>query len=130
MLDVAVFNCLARLEAMRGDFSAARDAIRQSTIRAEGGREVERYSHVSIAAGMIELLAGDAVAAERQLQPACERLEAIGELGYLASAVPQLLEALYVQGRYDEALLVSERWPPDLLTLPEDVDAQTGWRSG
>ncbi len=128
-LEIAVHNCLGRLEAMQGDFAAARDAIRRSTERAEGAREVERYSHVSISAGMIELLAGDAVAAERELRPACERLEQMGELGYLASAVPQLLEALYAQGRYDEALVTSERWQPDALTVPEDVDAQVGWRT-
>ena len=78
---------------------------------------------------MIELLAGDAVAAERELRPACERLEEIGELGYLASAAPPLLEALYRQGRHEEAMLLSERWRPDRLTVPEDVDAQVGWRS-
>ena len=128
-LDVSVWNARGRLEAMQGDFSAARDSVRRSIEGAEGGLEVIRYSHVAISAGMIELLAGDAVAAEAELGPACERLEEMGELGYLASAVPQLLEALYVQGRYDEALSTSERWQPDALTLPEDVDAQVGWRS-
>jgi tetratricopeptide (TPR) repeat protein len=78
---------------------------------------------------MVELLAGDAAAAERELRPACERLEEMGELGYLSSAVPPLLEALYQQGRDEEALLLSERWRPDLLTVPEDMDAQIGWRS-
>jgi class 3 adenylate cyclase/tetratricopeptide (TPR) repeat protein len=128
-LDVAVLNGRARLEAMEGRFDAARAVIARAAARAEGGREVERYSHVSTAAGMIELLAGDAVAAERELRPACERLEEMGELGYLSSAVPLLLEALYRQGRDEEALLLSERWRPDLLTVPEDVDAQVGWRS-
>ncbi len=128
-LDVAVANARGRLEAMQGDFSAARRSMRRSIEGAEGGRELMRYSQVAITAGTIELLAGDAVAAERELRPACDRLQAMGELGYLASAVPQLLEALYVQGRYDEAMLMSERWQPDVLTVPEDVDAQVGWRS-
>ncbi|HEX4746607.1 MAG TPA: adenylate/guanylate cyclase domain-containing protein [Gaiellaceae bacterium] len=128
-LDVAVLNTRARLDAMEGRFDDARAAIARAAERAEGGREVERFSHVSTAAGMVELLAGDAAAAERELRPACERLEQIGELGYLASAVPPLLEALYRQGRDDEALLLSERWRPELLTVPEDVDAQVGWRA-
>jgi hypothetical protein len=53
----------------------------------------------------------------------------MGELGYLSSAVPLLLEALYRQGRDEEALQLSERWRPDRLTVPEDMDAQVGWRS-
>jgi class 3 adenylate cyclase/tetratricopeptide (TPR) repeat protein len=128
-LDVAVLNARARLEAMGGRFDAARAAVARAAERAEGGREVERYSHVANAAGMIELLAGDAVAAERELRPACERLEEMGELGYLSSSVPPLLEALYLQGRDEEGLLLSERWRPELLTAPEDVDAQVGWRA-
>ena len=128
-LDVAVLNGLARLRSMRGDFAAARDAIRRSNALVEGANELSQYSHVSMAAGMIELLAGDGIAAEQELRPACERLEAMGELGYLASAAPQLLEALYVQGRLDEALSLSERWAADRLTVPEDLDAQVGWRA-
>jgi len=128
-LDVAVLNGLARLQSMRGDFVGARDALQRSTALLEGGSEVTSYSHVAIAAGMIELLADDAVAAEGELRPACERLEAMGELGYLASAAPQLLEALYRQGRFDEALALSDRWRADRLTAAEDLDAQVGWRA-
>ena len=91
--------------------------------------EVERYSHVLVATADLELLAGDAAAAERNVRGACDRLEEIGELGYLASAVPTLLEALYRQGRDEEALRLSERWNPARLTVPEDVDGQAGWRS-
>jgi predicted ATPase/class 3 adenylate cyclase len=128
-LDVAVLNGLARLQSMRGDFVGARAALQRSTSLLEGGSEVTSYSHVAMAAGMIELLADDAVAAERELRPACERLEAMGELGYLASAAPQLLEALYRQGRFDEALVLSDRWRADRLTAAEDLDAQVGWRA-
>ena len=128
-LDIAALNGLARLQSMRGDFAGARDALRRSTALVDGGSDVTQYSHVAMAAGMIELLAGDAVAAERELRPACERLEAMGERGYLASAVPQLLEALYRQGRLEEALTLSEHWQADDLTVPEDIDAQVGWRA-
>src|SRR4029079_3583513 len=61
--------------------------------------------------------------------PRCERLELIGELVYLSSAAPLLLEALYRLGHDEEALRVSERWHPDRLTVPEDVDAQVAWRA-
>jgi len=127
-LDVAALVALARLGAMEGRIDAARSSIARARARAEGGLEVERYSHVATAAGDIELLAGDVDAAERGLRPACERLEQMGELGYLASAVPPFLDALYRLGRDDEALVLSERWRPELNTVPEDVDAQVGWR--
>jgi class 3 adenylate cyclase/tetratricopeptide (TPR) repeat protein len=128
-LEVTVLIHGARYAAMEGDFDDARAMIARANGVAEGGHEVERHSHLSTAAGRIELLAGDAAAAERVLRPACERLQLIGELGYLASAAPLLLEALYRLRRDEEALRVSERWHPDRLTVPEDVDAQVAWRS-
>ncbi len=129
MLEVSVLNNLARLEAMRGNFDVARAAMAEARTLAEGAREVERFSHLSTTEGNVFLLAGDAVAAERVLQPTCERLEQVGELGYLASAVPPLLDALYQQGKDDQALRLSDHWSPERLTVPEDVDAQAGWRA-
>ena len=128
-LEVALLIHRARYAAMEGDFDGAREMLARAATLAEGGHEVERHSHLLTAAGRIELLAGEPAAAERAIRPACERLERIGELGYLASATPLLLDALYRQGRDDEALQLTERWHPDRLTVPEDVDAQVGWRS-
>jgi tetratricopeptide (TPR) repeat protein len=92
------------------------------------GLEVLQASRVATSAGFVALLAGDPAAAERELRPACERLEEVGELGYLAGAVPLLLEALFEQGHDEEALQLTERWRPERLTVPEDVDSQVGWR--
>ena len=74
----------------------------------------------------IELLAGDAGAAERELRPALEQLQEIGERGNLASIAAQLAEALHAQGRSEEALaatLTSEE-----ASSPDDVHAQISWR--
>jgi tetratricopeptide (TPR) repeat protein len=112
---------------MQRRFDAARDLISQAkAVREELGLEVS--SHSFTGAGVVELLAGDAAAAERELRPACELLERIGELGYLSSAAPLLVDALFVQGRDEEALRLTERWTPERLTVPEDADAQVGWR--
>jgi tetratricopeptide (TPR) repeat protein len=128
-LEVTHLLFRARLEAMRAHFDAARDLISHARgIAEEHGLEVLLASHVGTSAGEAELAAGDAAAAERALRPECEQLERIGELGYLASAAPQLAEALFAQGRDDEALQVTERWPPERLTVPEDADAQVAWR--
>ena len=59
---------------------------------------------------------------------ACEELERVGELGFLASVAPHLVDALLAQGRDEDAFNVTERWRPERLTAPEDVDAQVGWR--
>ena len=58
----------------------------------------------------------------------CGRLEQIGELGFLASVASSLVEAVLAQGRTEEALELSDRWRPEDLTVPEDVDAQVAWR--
>jgi tetratricopeptide (TPR) repeat protein len=74
----------------------------------------------------IELLAGDAGAAERELRPALERLQELGERGNLASIAAQLAEALHAQGRFEEALaatITSEE-----ASSPDDVHAQIAWR--
>jgi class 3 adenylate cyclase/tetratricopeptide (TPR) repeat protein len=128
-LDMAFLNARARLEAMEGRFEPARSALTRAATLAEGVLEVELHSHVKVAAADVELLAGESVAAERHARAACDRLEEIGELGYLSSAVPSLLEALYRQGRDEEALRLSERWDPARLTVPEDVDGQAAWRA-
>jgi len=124
-LDVALLAIRARFAAMQGRLDDARDLGSQATALAEGhGLD----THLDSAVGEVELLVGDAEAAERVLRPMCEELERIGELGFLSSVVPYLIDALHRQGRDQEALLLSERWRPERLTVAEDADAQVGWR--
>ena len=78
----------------------------------EHGLQVLLDSHTAPVAGAVELLAGEAAAAERELRPACEGLERIGELGFLSSVAPLLVDALFAQGRDEEALSLTERWTP------------------
>jgi tetratricopeptide (TPR) repeat protein len=127
--EVALLAHRAQLEAMRGRFDVARDLVLQAKVSAqEYGLQVLLDSHTAVIGGSIELLAGEAAAAERELRPACEGLERVGELGFLASAAPLLADALFMQGRDEEGLEVTERWTPERLTAPEDADAQVGWR--
>ena len=108
----------AVLEAMSGRFDTARDLIPQArTLAEELGLEAMLACHVATGAADIELLAGDATAAERLLRPACETLERVGELSYLPSAAPLLADALYVQARNEEEFLLTERWTPQQLTV-------------
>ena len=111
---------------MQGHFDAARSLASQaSALAAEHGLDPARPHYV---AGQIELFAGDAAAAERELRWVCEHYEALGEFGYLSSIAPYLVEAVLAQGRDEEALQLTERWRADRLTTPEDVDAHVQWR--
>jgi ATP/maltotriose-dependent transcriptional regulator MalT len=59
-------------------------------------------------AGSIELLAGDAQAAERELRRGYDTLTEIGELSWLSTTAALLAEAVYQQGRHDEALALAQ----------------------
>jgi class 3 adenylate cyclase/tetratricopeptide (TPR) repeat protein/energy-coupling factor transporter ATP-binding protein EcfA2 len=117
------------LNGMQNRFEVARDLVaRGRELAQEFGMELTLLTEASLCAGSIELLAGDGVAAEAVLRPSCERLEEIGEVGYLASVSPLLADALCVQGLDEEALRLTDRWRADQLTVAEDVDAQAAWR--
>jgi class 3 adenylate cyclase/tetratricopeptide (TPR) repeat protein len=128
-LEAAYLETRAHLEAMQANFEVARELVREAiAVAVDAGLEVLLETHTRPSAGFVELLAGDAVAAEAELRLACEETERVGELGFLSSITPMLIDAVYAQGRYEEALALSDRWPVDRLTAPTDVDAQAGWR--
>lgn len=54
-------------------------------------------------AGWVELLAGDAACAEQELRRGRATLGEIGEMAWMSTVVGLLAEAVYVQGRHDEA---------------------------
>ncbi len=128
-LRIGWFGGRGRVEAMRGNFDVARKLVAEATAVAEGlANPFARDGQVGPAEGDIELAAGDAPGAIRAYRRAIEAYERAGELGYLASLVGPLVDALLANGELDEALEVSARWPADQLTVPEDIDAQAGWR--
>jgi tetratricopeptide (TPR) repeat protein len=125
-VEEAILIARAHLVATQGRFDAARGFASQATaVAAEHGLD---DSHAGLVTGHIELLAGEPVTAERELRGVCEHYVRVGELGFLSSAVPYLVDALLAQGRDEEALVLTERWQPEHLTLDEDVDAHVGWR--
>ncbi len=77
--------------------------------------------------GMVELLADDPVAAERRLRFGYDILEPTGEKGYLSTLVANLAEALYRQGRYDEAEEATRE--ANELAAPEDVETHRLWKA-
>jgi tetratricopeptide (TPR) repeat protein len=81
----------------------------------------------SIDAGAIELLAGDPVAAERELLRDYEKLVQMGETYFAASIAALLGEALWSQRRYDEAEEFCRA--AEEIATEDDVWTQAAWRS-
>ncbi|MGH3062830.1 MAG: adenylate/guanylate cyclase domain-containing protein [Gaiellaceae bacterium] len=91
------------LLALTGDFEGGR------ALAAEGRRQLlelgqkVQYAGIGQPAAILELLAGDAPAAERIMREAHEILNLAGERGFLSTVSALLGLALARQGRYDEA---------------------------
>ena len=119
---------LAGLEAMAERFDSARDlAGRARKIYEELVWTDKISANYAAVAADIELLAGDYPEAERLLRASCDRLEAWGEQARLATQAAQLGEALYWQGRFEEAL----RWSQvaEDCAATDDASAQFSWRA-
>jgi class 3 adenylate cyclase/tetratricopeptide (TPR) repeat protein len=97
------------LMALTGDFDRGREltsAGRQQML--ELGQRVQ-FSAISQPVALLELLAGDAPAAERILTEADEILTPTGERGYLSTVCALRGLAVERQGRYDEAEALADR---------------------
>ena len=125
-LRLHIVRTRASLEAMRGRFPTARDLIAQAKdLATELGQEVT-LARIASNAGPIELLAGNPAAAEQELRSAYDALKRMEHWGFLTSIVPRLVDALLARGRDDEGLRLTEVIEQHI--VPEDVDAQVGWR--
>ncbi len=121
-------RALANLEAMRGRFDEARSLYRRSRATlTELGWRFEAALTSAIASGPVELIAGDATAAERELRGDYEALAAMGERNYISTTAAFLAEALHRQGRDDEALRMTEE--SERIAAEDDVATQYLWRS-
>jgi tetratricopeptide (TPR) repeat protein len=99
-------NCLLRiggLAAMQRQFDQARLLVAKSRgIYQELGLAT-REAAGSQETGLIELLAGDAVAAEAEFRSGYDALVSMGQEGFAGTNAAWLALALHLQGRYDEA---------------------------
>ena len=111
----------ARFTAMLGRFDEARVDLAEAQ-ELERGLGLIRTFHP----GEVELLAGDFVAAEAHLRVIYDELLVANDLGHLATLSHLLADAVLGQDRIDEALALTAG--VESLTVPEDIDAQSGWR--
>jgi class 3 adenylate cyclase/tetratricopeptide (TPR) repeat protein len=104
LVEANVARYLAVLEAMRGNFGEARVLVDEARATYEDlGMRFMAQSAISLASGAIGLLAGDYRATEVQLRAGLDALEGMGDRGYLSSVAAFLAQALYGQGRLNEA---------------------------
>jgi ATP/maltotriose-dependent transcriptional regulator MalT len=117
---------LGGLVAQRADFDRSRRLIdaAQETY-AELGHPMAAATYGSVVRADVELLADEPRAAEETLRWVCSVLEETRAFSRLASRAGDLAEALYRQGRFEEAaewVTVGERH-----TAADDVDALVLW---
>jgi class 3 adenylate cyclase/DNA-binding winged helix-turn-helix (wHTH) protein len=120
-----VQQSLAALHAMEGRFDHARELIDSSSAVFEDlGLTLTTVAGHDRA--LVELLAGDPVAAEQSLRAGFSTLEQMGESNLLATSAAYLAQALLAQRRDEEA----ERFArlSDELATADDLLTQVLWR--
>jgi tetratricopeptide (TPR) repeat protein len=121
LLSASILSSLAVLLAMRGDFGESRRRwALAETLWGELGMPLQRAIR-AIDASTIELLAGDAGAAERELRAGYRTLEEIGDVHLRPTVAAYLAAALAQEGRSAEAeelarFARSHTWEEDIVT--------------
>ena len=123
----AIILCVqAHLAAMDGRFDQAREAYMKSR---EVLDELGWRFHAaltSLDSGAVEMLAGDPVAAERELRMDYETLNEMGERDYMPTTAALLAEALYEQSRFGDAESFAQI--SETFAASEDITSQFLWR--
>jgi tetratricopeptide (TPR) repeat protein len=126
--EMGFMDALAVHEAMLGSFGAARELVERVRAMTEdlglarGLPFILRAEH----AWIVETLAGDPAAAEREIRAAFEVLEQMGEKSLLSTHAARLAQTLYAQERYEEAehyTKISEE-----AGASDDIGTQVLWR--
>jgi len=123
----SALRALAGLKAMAGEFEDARELVAEHKATVEElGLRVTAASAAETY-GIVENLAGDPAAAERELASGYGVLEEIGETQNFPDLAAKLADALYAQGQDDRALELSE--VSERATAPDDLSAGVQWRA-
>jgi tetratricopeptide (TPR) repeat protein len=119
-------SALAVLEAMEGRFADARWLYRETMSMLEDRGLTTLLASLRMYPGMVELLAGDYEAAERELRRGYDELAALGHSAFLSTTAAFLARPLYALGRYDEALELTRA--SEEAASPDDIASQVIWR--
>jgi class 3 adenylate cyclase len=125
--EALVLCSLSYLEAMRANFDRARALYAQArAMFVEVGATV-LAAHTSLTSGRVELLAGDAAAAEAELLGDYEALGEMGERYFRPLVAALLAQALHAQGKLAEARSFADAARE--LAGEDDIEAQGVWRA-
>jgi DNA-binding SARP family transcriptional activator len=123
----SALRALAGLRALEGRFDEARGYLADSrAILEDLGLRVTAAAAAETAA-LVEVLAGDLVAAERELRAGYDRLEEMGRTSNLPILAGLLAQTLYMQGRDEEALRYSDT--SERTAQSDDLFAQVQYKS-
>ncbi|MFN2489691.1 MAG: AAA family ATPase [Actinomycetota bacterium] len=94
---------MAGLQAMRGDFDEARKLMTEGkSILGHLGLVTSLAGNAQIC-GSVEMLAGDPAGAERELRAGLDVFDRAGDVANAGSLAAQLADALFTQGRHEQA---------------------------
>lgn len=124
-VEAVALRCQAVLEALRGRTEAARRMIASSRHMIEELGLMQQLLEADVFSGLIDLLEGDAAAAERDLRGAYEGLRSHGLGIDAARAAAFLGRALLEQGRAAEAEALSHE---SEALAGDDLEAAITWR--
>ena len=109
ILDAQLASVLGGLEAMRGDFTSARQLTRRASDVLTDLGATFVSAQLALIWSDVELLAGAAESAVEILTRSLDALETMGERPYLATRAAQLAQALYALERYGDATQAATR---------------------
>ena len=125
--EALVLCSLSYLEGMRGNFDRARELYLQARGLFEELGAAVLAAHTSLTSGRVELLAGNAAAAEAELRRDYDALGVMGERYFRPLVAAVLAQALHAQGKLAEAReLVDEAHG---MADEDDIETQAVWRA-
>ena len=127
VLEASFLTLEGGLLAMLGRLEEARRLSAKSSEMYTDLGQRTRLAGRSLQRAEIEFLAGDAAAAEGHLREGYDIFREMGETGILSTIAAVLGEAVYRQGRYDEAEHLSEI--SEAATASDDIASLAGWRA-
>ena len=120
-------RALACLRAMHGELDEARELVAAARDMFADLGQMYWLATTAESSGIVELLAGDLAAAERELRKGVELLDGMGERAYLSTMSTVLADVLERAGDDAEA----ERFAriSEQASDPDDIDSQARWRA-
>jgi DNA-binding SARP family transcriptional activator/class 3 adenylate cyclase len=115
-----------RLEAMLGNFAAARAAVAQATAEFRDFGSSFMLTGMTVPAADVRWYSGDYAGAEREWRSGYEAHKRMGAEPYLATFAAELARVLVELGRDDEALELTQE--SEELADRDDATAQVPWR--